>query len=37
MDTMALVVVRMGGERRVASLVRICQPEDRESKTSVSF
>ncbi|MDE6234683.1 MAG: hypothetical protein K2M56_02910 [Muribaculaceae bacterium] len=26
MDTMALVVVRMGGERRFASLLRICDP-----------
>ena len=24
MDTMSLVVVRMGGERRFASLLRIC-------------
>ena len=28
MDTMALVVVRMGGERRFASLLRICDPVD---------
>ena len=28
MDTMALVVVRMGGERRFASLLRICGPVD---------
>ena len=37
MDTMSLVVVRMGGERRFASLLRICDPEDRESKTSTLF
>ena len=28
MDTLALVVVRMGGERRFASLLRICGPVD---------
>ena len=28
MATMALVVVRMGGERRFASLLRICGPVD---------
>ena len=26
MDTMSLVVVQMGGERRFASLLRICGP-----------
>ena len=28
MDTMALVVVRIGGEHRIASLLRICDPVD---------
>ena len=28
MDTMALVVERMGAERRFASLLRICEPVD---------